>query len=448
MRKGWMRLRETFWFVPAIFGISAVIFAQAVITIERLFLKSDPQMTIGIGVGSLLYHVGASGSRDILGAIGGSMLGVAATSFSITISVLATASSTYGPRLVRNFMADRGNQVVLGVFGATFLYSLMVLRSIRSLDSDGSTFVPDIAVNIAVVLAVLDVGVLVYFIHHIAQSIQVGTLSSRVRDELSSTVNELYPPELPGDAVSFADEALPPILVKVPASRSGVVIDVDENALLAAAVDTDSVVVIRCHPGDHVLKGDSVAEVRRLPGDLGDDIDDDAMKHMREAVEIGDARTPRHDVSFAVEQLTEMAVRALSSGTNDPYTARNSLDDISVGLTVLVERPAPCTARGDKSGSLRLVLRRVPANDLIDHVLDAVRIYAMGSPMVVKAGIRLAERLGAAATRTETIDHILRHLDLLEDAIGRDMTDPAGNAACLVDIARTRQDIQGSSVRA
>ncbi len=261
MRRRWVRLQGTFWFVPAVLGVVAVVLAQLLVALDRWLLDRG----IGIG-GSLLYHVGASGSRDILGAIGGSMLGVAATSFSITISVLATASSTYGPRLVRNFMADRGNQVVLGIFGATFLYALMVLRSIRSLDSDGDVFVPDIAVNVAVLLAVLDVGVLVYFIHHIAQSIQVATLSSRVRDELSAAVDELYPTEPPADAASDSEVTLPDHVDTVRAPRSGVVVDVDEDAALSSAVDADAVVVLRCRPGEHVIEGDAIAESRRWSG--------------------------------------------------------------------------------------------------------------------------------------------------------------------------------------
>ena len=191
------KLRESFWFIPAVLGVVALVLAQALVSLDRYLLDTQVDLT-----GTLLYHVGASGSRDILGAIGGSMLGVAAISFSITISVLATASSSYGPRLVRNFLADRGNQVVLGIFGATFLYSLMVLRSIRSIESDGTVFVPDIAVNVAVALAVVDVGVLVYFIHHMAQPIQVATLSARVRDEMSEPVDALYPPEQPAEAAS------------------------------------------------------------------------------------------------------------------------------------------------------------------------------------------------------------------------------------------------------
>ncbi|MBY6706298.1 DUF2254 domain-containing protein [Rhodococcus sp. BP-241] len=429
MRRRWVRLQGTFWFVPAVLGVVAVVLAQLLVALDRWLLDRG----IGIG-GSLLYHVGASGSRDILGAIGGSMLGVAATSFSITISVLATASSTYGPRLVRNFMADRGNQVVLGIFGATFLYALMVLRSIRSLDSDGDVFVPDIAVNVAVLLAVLDVGVLVYFIHHIAQSIQVATLSSRVRDELSAAVDELYPTEPPPDAASDSEVTLPEHVDTVRAPRSGVVVDVDEDAALSSAVDADAVVVLLCRPGEHVIEGDAIAESRRWSGSS-------SASHLREiesAVEIGDERTPQHDIEFAVEQLAEMAVRALSSGTNDPYTARNALDDLSVGMATLVGRPPPCGARTDDAGTVRIVLRRVPVVDLIDHALGAVRIYAMASPMVVAAGIRMAERLGAAATATASIDRVRYHLDLLDEACRREMTDPAGRASCLDQIDRAR----------
>ena len=121
MRMRLTRLRDVFWFLPLVMGLSAIVLAQVLVAVDRSLADTTPGWE-----GGFFVRVGASGGRDLLGAIGGSMLGVAATSFSITISVLATASSTYGPRLVRNFMNDRGNQFVLGMFGATFLYALMV----------------------------------------------------------------------------------------------------------------------------------------------------------------------------------------------------------------------------------------------------------------------------------------------------------------------------------
>ena len=129
------QLRESMWFTPGVMVVVAMIVAQLVITFD-LYLDDA---ALDLLPDSFL--LGVSGSRGILVTVGGSVLGVAATTFSITMSVIATASSTYGPRLVRNFMADRNNQRVLGLFVATFVYCLMVMRRVQDA-SDGITFVP------------------------------------------------------------------------------------------------------------------------------------------------------------------------------------------------------------------------------------------------------------------------------------------------------------------
>ena len=164
----WYRLRESFWFVPLLCLVAALVLAQGMVSLDKA-LTDD----LSSAWFNWVYGVGIDGSRAMLGAIGTSMLAVAATAFSITISVVVTASATYGPRLVGNFMADRGNQIVLGVFVATFVYSLMVLRTIRSEADDQSSFVPHLAVNLAVLMAVADAVLLVWFIHHIAASVRV-----------------------------------------------------------------------------------------------------------------------------------------------------------------------------------------------------------------------------------------------------------------------------------
>ncbi|OZC62833.1 hypothetical protein CH267_00305 [Rhodococcus sp. 06-621-2] len=413
--------RDSFWFLPAILGVGAVVSAQMLITLDRRVDGTD------FGAwGVLLYRVGASGSRDILGAIGGSMLAVAATSFSITISVLATASSTYGPRLVRNFMSDRGNQFVLGIFGATFLYALMVLRSIRSQSADGASFVPDIAVNVAVLLAVVDVAVLVYFIHHIANSIQVSALSARVRSELVTVIDTLYPPVQPAGAVPAVDvDASTP----VPARSSGFVVAVDEAALLSAACAGDCVVQVCVGVGDHVIAGDTIAKLTVT------DEEDRVAASVRSAVALGDTRTPAQDVEFAVQQLTEMAVRALSPSTNDPYTARNALAELAVGLVPLSQRPTPWTGRIDDAGSYRLTVLRPAVSDLLDQVFGAMRQYALGNPLAVLASADLAQRIGVAAGHSDLGDAVLRQLSALRRAYGA-----SGNDRIDIDAGVARID--------
>lgn len=434
MRNKMLQIRESFWFIPAVLGVLAILLAQVLISLDHM-IEERQLHTFGY----FFYEVGVSGSRSILSAIGGSMLAVAATSFSITISVLATASSTYGPRLVRNFMADRGNQIVLGVFSATFLYSLTVLRSIRSQSSDNVAFVPDIAVNVAVILAVICVAVLVYFIHHIADSIQVSTLSARVRSELVSCVDEMYPASPPDNAIAVdrSDLALSGETV-ISADASGFIVTIDEQSILRHAVHHRCTVEITAAGGKHVLMGDELARVRS--GEATAEL----IAAVRKCFSLGDARNPHQDIDFAVQQLTEMAVRALSPSTNDPYTAKNALAELAVGLVPLVQRNAIPEGRADEQGTLRLLVHRTAPATVVDTVFDAMRIYAVPSPVAVTATIDLARRVGVAALYQQIRDALLRQLTLLGEAYSSSGARPEDIEARSVEINAARQVLESS----
>lgn len=429
MKSALSRLTDAFWFIPAVLGVAAVVLAQVLISVDRAVGDGGGDIW-----GTLFYRVGASGSRDILGAIAGSILGVAATSFSITISVLATASSTYGPRLVRNFMNDRGNQFVLGLFGATFLYALIVLRSIRNESLSEGQFVPNIAVNVAVMLAVADVAVLVYFINHIAKSIQVSTLSARVRVELDEVVDHLYPdpPSENATAVArFDDDA-----ADVPSEASGFVVDIDEDELLGVARRHDCVLEVVIRPGDHVVAGEPL--VRAHPASVASELGTEVSR----AFTLGITRTPVRDIQFAVQQLVEMAVRALSPGTNDPYTAHNAFSELAVGMVPLARRTEPQPGRVDDDGILRLVVTRVRTTELIDDIFTAVRVYALQAPVAMTAAILLARRIGVAAAEPDVRAAILHHLSLIERAERDSDGDPEVAEFCCGEIEMAREAIR------
>ncbi len=410
------RLRQSFWFLPAVMCAIAVVLAESLIVLDEQLDEVD----LGF-LGVLVTRIGASGSRDLLGAVAGSMLTVAGTIFSITIAVLALTSSTYGPRLVRNFMADRGNQFVLGVFVSTFLYSLLVLRSIRVVDDDsGDYFVPHLAVNMAVLLAVLAIGVLVYFIHHISDSVQVATLAKSVRDDLVAAVHRLSPEEddsedgnRPGNrhqhldidhgdsgsAVAAAGDGGVDGGVdgaRVTAGSSGYVQSIDHQRLLALAGTHDVVVELCVRTGHHLVEGDPLAVLRPT-----DRADDELESEVRKAVLTGPARTPVEDLELSVLLLEEMAVRALSPSMNDPYTAINALDDLSAGLVLFAGRKPPARRRYDEDGHLRVVTPTVVLTDLLDHVVDAMRLYAVGHPTVLHRTLRLVERVASASGQPE-----------------------------------------------
>lgn len=412
-----VRLRQRFWFLPALMCVGAVLLAEGLVAVDRAG-GAVPPWAAGV-----LLRVGESGSREVLGAIATASLSVAGTTFSITIAVLALTSSAYGPRLVPNFMADRGNQAALGAYTSTFLYALLVLRSVRALgdpgDPDAEVFVPHLAVNVAVLLAVVDVAVLVWFIHHISDSIQVWTLSGRVRESLCDVVDSLYPEELAADAQAAGEGSRarlpdPATDVVVVADRPGYVEHVDEDAVLAVARRHDVLVALAVRPGDHVVPSEALAVVAadRARGDVPALVDG-----LRGAVHVGDARNAVQDVAFVVQQLVDMAVRALSPSTNDPTTAVNAIDDLAAGLAVLVSRRIPSPLRVDDDGVPRVHAPRPEPAELVRHVLRSVRWYGAGHPDVVDACLRLARRVGAAA-RDGSVRAVVDHeLGLLLDAV-------------------------------
>lgn len=432
------RLGERFWFLPAVLSVLASAAAVGLVALDRV---SQDRVAPG-WADFLLYRVGSAGSRDLLGAIATSSLAVAGTTFSITMAVLALTSSSYGPRLVRNFMVDKGNQAVLGVYVATFLYCLLVLRSVRVLGDPGAedadVFVPHLAVNGAVVLAVANVGVLIYFIHHISDSVQVSTLVGGVRRELLATVDRLYPEHLGQGEARAGTPDLSGEGLEVTADRAGYLQSVAQKTLISTAHRHDLVVDLRVRPGDHVLAGDVLLVVR--PAGTADDR---VVRRLRRALLVTDARTPHQDIGFALQQLTEMAVRALSPGTNDPYTAQNAVDDLSAGLSELVSRPAPSPWRSGPDGVVRVHAPAPDVTQLLGTALDELRWYAAGAPAVVHACVRLIGRVGshAQAGDDRLFRELLRHLDLFVDASEAAGHHPDDQARLAEHVRTTRQTL-------
>lgn len=392
MRSFVLRARESFWFLPAVFGIAAVVLAQALVTLDQVLIDEDARIPF-------LDALSASAGRSILSIIGTSMLTVAGTSFSITISVLATTSSTYGPRLVRNFLADRANQIVLAVFTSTFLYALVVLRAVRSETDQGSGFVPTISIHLAVLFGVVDVAVLVFFIHHIADSVQITTLQKRVQGDLLAAVDLLYPAEPAADTTAAA-QSLVEHAASVGSRTDGYVEQVDLNELRGIAIDADCVLDVVAMPGTFVIPGDAL--VRVSPAAKSTEV----KKRVQDAFAFGAARTPHQDIRFALQQLVEVAVRGLASGTNDPYTAVTALDLASTVLVPLLARPPAATAL-TKDGSVRVLVHWPAPDDLIRDIFAGITTYGLDHPLVIDAATRLAQRLletAPASTRVILTD--------------------------------------------
>jgi uncharacterized membrane protein len=230
----WERLRSSLWFVPTVIVTSAI--AAAVLLIE---LDAVTQRELLTERWPRLFGAGAEGSRGLLSAIAGSMITVAGVTFSITVVALTLASSQYTSRILANFMRDRANQSVLGVFLGVFAYCLVVLRTIRG--GDEGVFVPALAVFVALLLAFVAIGFLIFFIHHIAASIQATSIIATTAGETLTAIDRLFPSGVGSPATDCQDENVPQLCTSadawtvVPASATGYIQSVDVDALFELA---------------------------------------------------------------------------------------------------------------------------------------------------------------------------------------------------------------------
>lgn len=259
--KLWNRIHSSFWFIPTVMAGMAVALAIVSITVDT---PITDWMTLKLGWS---FNGGAEGASAVLGIIGGSMITIAGVVFSMTLVALSLASSQLGPRLLRSFMRDTTTQVVLGTFIATFLFCLIVLRTIRR--AEDVAFVPHLSVNLGVLLAVASVGVLIYFIHHVSVSIQANEIAAKIGKELSESIDHIFPKKIgqgaplipiepPGaDFFEGFDQEASPVY----ADDDGYLQFVDAETLLALASKESLIIRLEHKPGNYVVAGCPLATV-------------------------------------------------------------------------------------------------------------------------------------------------------------------------------------------
>ena len=404
----WDDLRTNYWFLPALMSLVAVAAAFAATALDRSVQTDSPDGW------DWTYSGGPEGARAVLSTVAGSMITVAGTVFSITIVALTLASGQFGPRLLRNFIRDRSNQFVLGVFTATFIYCLLVLRTVRG--TDHHLFVPSISVTIGIVLALADLGVLIYFIHHVAISIQATQVINVVNRELGETIDRLWPEELgenppherPVPVETPRDPSEP---AAIAAQSSGYIDGIDDEALLQLAQERDLVITLNRRPGHFVVKGSPLATIR--PSDCANEELSDLINRV---FTLAAHRTPFQDVEFAVDQLVEIALRALSPGINDPFTAMTCIDRLGEALCRLAKRPIPSPYRYDEEKRLRVVTHSADFDSVVDAAFNQIRQYGRSSAAVL---IRLLETIAVVANHSDrdaVKTALARHAQLVQRA--------------------------------
>lgn len=406
----WNRMQASYWFLPTVLTIAA--FGGALLTVHLDHMWSKDWLDSYAGP----EFVRPDGARAQLTIAASAMIAIASTVFSITIAAVAFASANYGPRLLNNFMSDRGNQFSLGVFVATFVYNIIVLRSVRGADeSAGAGFVPQLSLLVSAGTVLLAVGVLVYFLHHVPASIRINSVLAGIGRHLLADIDERYPA---GDGDSETEPVPPGITITAPAAGYVEIIDFDE--LDEFARKHGAVFSLRIRTGDFVHPAIPLLESSGGTADRAE-----LSKTTQSAFCIGDMRSREQDLDYLFDELVEIGLRALSPGVNDPFTAISCLHWLGAATARLAEREL---CRGPDRGSYDARRVRALADDFghyLDRGFGAMRLSVAGSPIAAKVCLEMLDGVASAADSEERRGLVQVEAATLVEQAGFELRGPA-----------------------
>ena len=373
----WARLNANYWFYPALFSIIGGVLAFGMVGLDRAGFAEF--------LNDIDWIVAArpKGASDMLTVMAGSMIGVASTVFSITIAAVAYASGNYGPRLLTNFMEDRGNQLSLATFIGSFVYALLVLRAVRTEDETPADavdaaatalpgFVPQLSLLVAYALMALCVAVLVFFLNHIPSSIRINKVLEGIGERLLEAIRETYPVE-----DEFRDAVEPNGGEPLKAWKTGYVQLVDFEDLEKIARDCGGTFSLRVRTGDFVHRDMPFMDV---DGCKPEDIED----RVRDCFTLGSTRTPEQDPQFLIDELVEIGLRALSPGINDPFTAITALHWLGAATAEIGRRDLRKDICGEDAEDCPVIPLPDDYAHYVSRGLGAIRSAVASSPIAAE----------------------------------------------------------------
>jgi uncharacterized membrane protein len=401
----WRRevLRTNLWFVPAVEVIAAVLLFAGTYALDRAAYDGVFRVPGWAISGS------ADAARQILTAIAAAIITVVGVVFSIVIVALTLTSTQFGPRMLRNFIRDRGTQLTLGTFVATFVYSILALGSIGQ--GAHGDFVPHISITVMLVLMLVDLAVLIYFLHHIAVQIQLPQVIASIAGDLAKAT-ELQA----GDPRVGAGAELAALLIAdmdgpggdVAAPRSGYLQYVQHRTLVRIATEKDAVIHVRQRPGHFIVQGHPYATV--WPASAAGRV----ARELARAHVTGPYRTLAQDVAFGLDQLVEICIRALSPAVNDTFTALTCIDWIGDSLYKVTGRWQPTRVYRDASGAVRLIATEITYERLVQRAFEKVRQAGRGMPAVMIRQLDALAKIMERATAPDDRQLLLDQAAMIE----------------------------------
>lgn len=427
----WTSLRTGFWFVPTLMAVGAFGLAFFALNLDAALSEEKARQF-------WLHSGGPEDARTLLSTVFSSMVTMATLVISITMVVLTLAASQLGPRLVRNFMGDLRTQLVFGIFLMTIIYCLLVLRTLNS-ELDISA-VPHVAVTLGTALALINLFALLFFIHILARSIISDTAIRRVDTDLRNAISRLLPVANDGQPLverPTADEVLPADFEERAASLwlsgEGYVQAIEYERLVEIAGRHKAVVRLNFRAGHFVMRASHKADI--YPGSL---LGPDLAAEIEGAILVGVERTPVQDLEFSIRHLVEIAVRALSSGINDPFTAIAAIDRLGAALGELMRRDLHPEVFCDAAGVVRVVGRTSSFRGFVDVAFHQVRQAGATHPAVIIQMLNIIAGLAVNVRLSSQRVALVEHADIIAEAGRRG----ASEASDIADIEHSYQAAQ------
>jgi len=419
----WRRevLLTNLWLVPAIQVVAAVVLFAVTYAVDMAAYDGKFALPGWVISGS------PDAARQILTAIAAAIITVVGVVFSIVIVALTLTSTQFGPRMLRNFIRDRGTQVTLGTFVGTFVYAVLALGSIGQLGH--GNFVPHLSITVTLVLMVVDLAVLIYFLNHVATQIQLPQVIAGIAGDLAEAISAQA-----GDASGSGDDQQQAARVisamegpggAVNAPRSGYLQFIHHRTLVQIASEVEAVVHLRYRPGHFLVQGHPYATV--WPPSATAKV----AKELSSSHVIGPYRTLAQDVSFGIDQLVEIGIRALSAAVNDTFTALTCIDWIGDSLCKVTGRWQPTRVYADASGEVRVITTEISYERLVQRSFEKIRQAGRGMPAVL---IRQLDALAKIMERTTTDDQravLLDQAAMIERSNAESVPEPTDRADVL-----------------
>ena len=436
----WENLQASLWFLPTLFILGAVALSMILGAIDTTLSQRRSN------AGAWFFSGTADAAQALLAVIAGSLITAISIAYSVTIIALQQMSAQFTPRVLRTFTADRGNQVVLGAYIGTFIYALLVLRQVRNEES-GVPFVPAISVWVGLILALVCLGLLIYFIHHISQLLQVSIFMDNVHDALIAELDEIYPT---GFGRDLDESMVPTALVGemedasghqvLRAREAGYLRNIDAHTLFEVSDGIAPWVFVRPRVGSFVPHG---CVLTVFPGDVP--LDEQQAELLRSAFVLDTERTLNQDPLFGIRQLVDIALKALSPAINDPTTAEYSLSNLGDVIGRLGERPFPSSERLGPDGATHYIFSRPTWEDFVDAAFSQIRRQAFDNVHVTSYLLGVLYEVARCLPAGPRGQAIQSQVDEVRHALTRGQFSPAEVAAIQEQCARVEMALRSSA---